>query len=113
MIGISTITADINGSVIIDDTTDYRDADARISRAKTLDGGVYINNSGVSDGDRTLRVRAKVTKTQGDTIWYIFNNYTAVHVAIDDGFYKAAISRVSIDNGALDMAIYLEIKESD
>lgn len=113
MIFISTIVRDPGGAVLIDTDLDPRENTARVSRTKLLDGGVYINNSGVSDGDRTVRVSAEITQDQADILWYIFNNYTMVHLSTSDGFYKAAIQTLKTDNGQMTMTILINSKESE
>lgn len=113
MISISTITADTAGMVSIDTELDPRENTARVSRTKTLDGGVYINNSGFCDGDRTVRVSAGVTEAQAETLWYIFKNYTSIHLATSDGFYLAVIETLKINNGDMNMTILIKSKESE
>jgi len=113
MISISTLTADLNGNVAIPGYHDFRDNQARVIRTKTLDGGVYINHSGISDGDRTLTISEKLSEDDCTKLWYIFNNYTEINVSIKDGFYKAVIQNLKIKNGHVDMTIYIESKESE
>ena len=113
MISISTTTSNANGSVIIKGYHDLRDNQARIVRTATLDGGVYINHSGVADGDRTLNIRGKISESNGNKLWDIFNNYTTVLVSIPDGIYTAAIRKLKIEYGIVNITIYLENKEND
>ena len=58
MIGLSTITFDLDGARIFSGDRNAelknRKGDRRISRTATLDGGVLIADLGFSDGDRTL-----------------------------------------------------------
>jgi hypothetical protein len=113
MISVSTVISDTSGNVVIKGTADdYRENAARISRIKTLDGGVHITNAGTSDGDRSLIVRSRISQSQEDLLWYIFNSYTFVHVSVRDGFYYAAISDLEIKNGAVRMTILLNNKEN-
>jgi hypothetical protein len=112
MLSISTLTTDNLGSVVIQGNHDFRNNQARIVRTATLDGSVYINHSGVSDGDRTIVVSEDLPEIDCARLWYIFNNYTAVCLSIPDGFYKATIRSLRIKNGQVDMTIYIENKES-
>jgi hypothetical protein len=93
VIGISSITADPNGDVLIEPNanTKMKANSRRVSRTKTLDGGVVITDSGYTDGDRTLEIHSNVTRVLWDKIWAIFKSYTLVYVATEDGFYSAAI----------------------
>lgn len=111
MIAISTITQDISGSVVLYTDADFRENSARVSRVKTLDGGVVITHSGVADGDRTIDIDTKISKAQADSLWYIFNNYTSIHISIGDGFFIGAISNLSVINGKLKMSIMIENRE--
>ena len=113
MISISTATADPLGHVIIDTNIDIRENTARVARTKTLDGGVYIQNSGFSDGDRTVRVSTRITEEQSATLWYIFSNYTSIHLATPDGLYLAVIKTLKLDNGKMTITILIESKESE
>lgn len=112
MIGISTIEADVNGAVIISGVHDFLGLTARVSRTKTLDGGVHITHSGISDGDRTLTVQARVNRAQEETIRHIFKNHTFVHVSTPEGFFIAAIRQIRIDRGNVRMEIYINNKEN-
>jgi len=85
---------------------------ARVSRSQTLDGGVYVNHSGVTDGDRTLTVKGRVTDAQAGVLDTIFSNYTGALISMADGLYYGAISSLDTGNGALKMTILLEQKET-
>jgi len=92
-------------------TSDLHSTTARVSRAKTLDGGVSITHSGTTDGDRTLKIKAKITKTQSDALWAIYNNDTFIQIAFSDGVFYGVIENFKTNNGNLDMTIL--IKERD
>lgn len=95
-------------NVLIETDVDFRGNTARVIRSKTLDGGVYINYSGVSDGDRTIRLSERLTEDQAGVLWAMFNEGVQVNVAIPDGFFSAAIQSCKIDNGAVTATIFLE-----
>ena len=59
MIAISSLTFDPDGHLVLRELPDseLNDATRRVNRARTLDGGVAINDNGYSHGDRTFRVR--------------------------------------------------------
>ncbi len=112
MIGISAPVFDPHGSVIINEDSDsvLGDNTARVSRTKTLDGGVYINHSGVSQGDRTLIVRAKISRDQGRVIQHIFKSYKMVEVSTRVGLFEAVIATCNINHGELYMKILVNKK---
>jgi len=111
MIAISTITQDISGNIELPIAADFRKNAARVSRVKTLDGGVYITHSGVSAGDRNINIDTIVTESQAGTLWYIFNNYTFINVSVQDGFFLAVIDSLEIKNGKLKMSIMIKSQE--
>ena len=113
MISISTITADTSGNVILkqDINSDIGSKTARVTRTATLDGGVYINHSGYTDGDRTLRIRGKVNLIQAAILASIFENYTSSFIAFKDGIFLGAISDLTTENGKLMMTFLIKQKE--
>jgi len=114
MISITSTSADPSGALIIDalPSSDIDTKSARISRSQTLDGGVYINNSGFSDGDRTLRISAKLMTDQADKLTHIINNFNLVCISMSDGFYTGAIQFVKKTGILYKITIYLNTRES-
>jgi len=114
MISISKLTRDANyGNVVIHElsSSDLSTRTARVSRTATLDGGVYINHSGVTDGDRTLRIEARITKEQDTILQNIYRTQTFVLIAVSDGIYSGAIDTLKTNNGSLKMTILVKQKE--
>lgn len=112
MISISTTTKNVDGNVIIKSNADYRDNKARLSRVRTLDGAVIVNHFGVSDGDITLLIEARLGESACAKLWDIFNNSIRVLVSIQDGLFVAAIKSLRIENGLVRMTIFIEEKEN-
>ena len=92
------------------DTSDMRQATKRVTRRATLDSGCVITNTGYSDSDRTLNVRANVTKAQGDQAWEMFQQYSLLTFAVNDGVFVGAIETMNIQNGKLDMTVLVKEK---
>jgi len=112
MISINTTTSDTNGSILINTVADIRDNTARISRTKTLDGGVVINNSGFSAGDMTLRISERISESKAAVLWYIFQNYTSILLSTNAGLFLAAIQSLKPNNGKMTMTILIESEEN-
>ena len=112
MLSISTLNFDLRGSVVLDTNADFMENSARVTRQKTLDGGVYINHSGVSDGDRTFKIKTRVTEDQAGTLWYLFNSHVFVHVSGPAGFFKAVIQDLKINNGDMNCTVLIDTKEA-
>ena len=98
MISLSSILSDTSGTVIFDalPATEKINTTRRVSRTKTLDGGCVIVDGGFSDSDRTFDITAKYDESTADTIEYLHQNKTLIHVVIDDNIYSGAISSVKI-----------------
>jgi hypothetical protein len=110
IIGISTITADTSGNVIIEPNanTKMKNNTRRAIRTKTLDGGVVFTDSGYTDGDRTFQIHSNVTKETWDKIWNIFKSYTLVQVASEDGFFSAAIESARYEENEAILSILIK-----
>ncbi|WP_024333122.1 hypothetical protein [Desulfotignum balticum] len=114
MIAISTLTQNSAGHLVIHEkkSSDLNNLPARVARTKTLNGGVYINHSGVSDGDRTLSVVALMTETDRARLVNIHKTETFVRVTTPDGVFQAAISSVRRQKADTIITILIKEKES-
>ena len=110
MIAISKRTQDTNGTVIINENSGSKiyDGFARVSRSKTLDGGVVIDHQGVIAGDRTINITCEVSEDDETIIRSLFENETLIGIATKDGFYNAAIESMVGDNGSLKLSILIK-----
>jgi len=115
MIAISTLTQNSAGHLVIHEkkSSTLNDMPARVARTKTLDGGVYINHSGVADGDRTLNVIARLSETDRARLVNIHQTETFVRVATHDGVFQAAISSVRQKKADTIITILIKEKESE
>lgn len=114
MISISTTVANTAGHVILKKHagSKLKEKSLRVSRTKTLDGGVYINHSGYTDGDRTLSITGTVTEAQAIKLNSMAELYTSFLFGLDDGLYLGSILTMTAENGALKMTVYLKQKEN-
>lgn len=116
MISISKTTADItNGNVILKElaTSDIKSKRARVSRAATLDGGVYISHSGVTDGDRKFTIEAdRITPAQEAVLDYMYRTQIFILCSCADGLYLGAIEDFNTKNGKLKLTILIKQKEN-
>ena len=113
MIGISKLTKDDNGAVIIHENTDSQllDSIPRVTRTATLDGGAVIEHKGFSEADRTFNIRGEIDENQLDILWELHKE-TTVYVSCKYGFFSGAIQRIRADNGELYLTIYIKEKLS-
>jgi len=103
MISITKTYAAAGSAVIFNESpkTKLREAESRISRTATLDGGVVIDQQGYFIGDRTLDIRASLTKEKADLIWEIYKDELYINLSTNDGYFYGAIESIKIDNGKL------------
>lgn len=114
MISISTLTQNSSGSVVLHESPEssFEDMSARISRTKTLDGGVTITHSGFSHGDRTFTILAEVTEAEADVLKTIHQTETMVWISCKEGFFSGVIDFLETDSGSLNMSILIKEKLS-
>lgn len=114
MIGISTITQNASGNIILSEKpqSELTNKTARVTRAATLDGGSVITHSGYSDGDLTLRIKAEITEAEKTIINEMFEFESLIHVAAASGFYSGAIERFYANDGNMEMTILIKEKLS-
>lgn len=100
MISITTKIPGTNDAIIINDEIDSQtgQASARVSKTKTLDGGVVVLHNGFADGDRNLKISTSLSKVDADILWDIFTTQTFVTVAMNEGVFDAVIKSVDISN---------------
>lgn len=114
MISISTTTANlVNGNVILQESgsSDLKSKTTRVTRTATLDGGAYIDHSGYTDADRTLRIEARINTAQEKIITHIYENRTFVIISMSDGVYLGAIEYLDTNNSLLKMTILIQQRE--
>lgn len=94
MIGLSSVTVDTAGSIVVTQTgmgTKYRDLSRRVTRTSTLDGGCAIYDNGFSDSDRDISVNiANASKTIVDFIERLIRLYSRIVMTTDDGAFSVA-----------------------
>ena len=107
---ISITTYEAGDSLIINEKRDSRfyDSTARVNRSKTLDGGVAIDHQGYVAGDRTLKITCSLSQDDESILKSMHENETIVYVSTPNGFFTAALERVTGDNGEFEISILLK-----
>lgn len=100
MIGLSAPLFDTSGWLHIRElpSTDYGQTRRRVNRIATLDGGVVINDSGYSDGDRTIVIRWQPTRSERARVEQMARTYPMLTVATRSGVFDAAVQTL-VDRG--------------
>lgn len=119
MIGISTRIYDIAGARIFRaDPAEERaniGGGRRVTRHKTLDGGVAVYDTGYADGDRTLLATEPDADQEAVAFArYIVETYSLVAASLSDGCYLGVPESYWIaDDGTLNLRILVTEKLSD
>ncbi len=92
--------------------SDLRAGERRISRVKTLDGGVVITDSGFAHGDRTLRANVYSSKTLWEKLWALFQAASLVVISDDDGCFTGGLQNIKDQGDKIALEILLKEKIS-
>lgn len=89
-IGLAARTYDPQGALILPwkDGTNTGDIERRVSRVRTLDGGVSVTNRGYSAGDRTITVSLSgLARQTVDQVRRMVRLHATVLLSIPDGTF--------------------------
>jgi len=112
MVSISAPSFDLNGQVILRKTesSDVYAQSRRVSKTKTLDLGVSLQDLGFTHGDRTLKLTAqRITQADHEAVKYLQENYPQLMVSIAEGLFLGVIESINIQSG--DLVINYFVKE--
>ena len=116
MIGLaSDLWMDESGAFILKSLpeTRTRSGERRLSRRKTLDGGVVITDGGFSEGDRSMSVQVTSTEDLWAALWYFFQNVNQVVISADGACYLGMLERVSEADGIVSLNMMIKEKISE
>lgn len=111
-IGISSAVYLENGAVMVTPLPDYeiRSVSRRISRVKTLDGGVVVTDSGFAHGDRDFTMNVESSKTIWETLLAIHEVTTLVHIATEEGVFSACWESLKDGGDVINMKFIINEK---
>lgn len=106
---LASMTFDPLGFIEIDarPTTDAGAIRRRISRAATLDGGVAINNFGMTDADRTALIRFERSAELEGLTNRLFRLYAFATLSMRDGFYRVALESIALEGNDCVMTLMI------
>jgi hypothetical protein len=108
MVSITSITGTSAGVIFQElPSSKFKEISPRITKSRTLDGGVYIDHRGVAEGDREFVIKARLDKETADALELLHLNETLVNIACLQGFFLGAISYLSIDNGEMELTFWV------
>lgn len=112
MVALSTITFDLNGSIILDaepDTT-AQVYERRNSKNATLDGLSTISDMGYTASDNVFQVSCRnITPEKIEQLVYLIKNYALVQYANADGVFIGALNTLRPQN--LPIEFIFQVKE--
>jgi hypothetical protein len=103
-IGVASRTYDLDGAVILTPLlgdTNLKGNERRVSRTKTLDGGVVITDSGLAAGDRTFEISLQSEKSLWEVLWSIFTDSLWVTISTDEACFLAKIKDIQDQGGKI------------
>jgi len=99
-IGIASQTYMADGGFLLTlfPDTQARAGSRRVSRTKTLDGGVVITDSGFAHGDRNISISIPSSSSLWARLWALFQTALLITISMDDGCFSGAPDNIQ-DNG--------------
>jgi len=87
-----------------DRSSNLRGVERRVSRTKTLDGEVRIDDAGYSDGDRTISLRVRApSKAQVAALQGLVAADGLQRLSTVDGLMEGAVEYVALNDGLLNV----------
>jgi len=100
MISITSKTGSSDGLIFEElPTSKLRDLVPRVTKAKTLDGGVVYDHRGMITADREFEIKANLTEPQAIALQLIVENETFINLSNNEGFFEGVIGSVGLDSG--------------
>lgn len=116
MVTFSSKVFDIDGSVyveVIGGDLVTRGSTRRVSRTKTLDGSVSLDDSGYAEGDRTFNFNVEsISQSALETLHRIHSLYSVHRCATDEGMFEGVIESIGILNGTATITFLVSRKLS-
>lgn len=114
MMSLSTASCSANGNVVLCRTMGSitKDIPARVTRIPTLDGGCVLIPSGVQDCDRTLKIRARLSASESDTLLAMYTGYTQFLLSTAEGVFFGAMQSFRGDNVDIKFDFLVKSKEA-
>lgn len=120
MIGVSAKIFDLIGNRLFLRTDAQAIADnlsgsRRVSRTKTLDGGVLINDTGYTDADRAIDITEQNATAEAiEFVKHMIETYNDILVCTNEGAFSAAPEAWRVDaRGTLHLRVLITAEESE
>lgn len=112
MIGISSLIFDLNGDIVFHNykrQQGLRSLFRRLSRTATMDQESAIEDNGLAQGDRDLKiVIEKPTKAQSDRLQYLIENYSDLRISTEEGVFLGVIDGFRETAGKINLSIMVK-----
>jgi len=88
-----------------EDKSELKTISRRVSRRATLDQSSVTTDSGYTETDRTLKVKAKLKEAEWDILQYMLENYSRWNVSTGGEFFSCAPERCKAPGGIIDLTL--------
>jgi len=73
------------------------DRNRRVTRRRTLDGGVVLDDRGITPGDRDLSFNVRLSLNQITILNHIWDTHSILHASTAEGLYEVAPETFTLD----------------
>ena len=111
MIGLSTLTYDIDGYIVLEENikTDNPTLTRRVTRTATLDGLSSISDLGFSDSDGTFFLYfSNITNFGIATLEYLIKNYATLRLSSKSGCFEGVLKLVDTNEIPIQATFFIE-----
>lgn len=109
-IGLASSLYHSEGALMLDplpEDTKIRENSRRLTRTKTLDGGVVITDGGFSHGDRTLEIAVSSTSALWQILWAVFQSASWITLSTEEACFLAKMEDLRESRGQIIMKILI------
>lgn len=116
MIGLSTLTFDLDGHVLLHAGVKTQEPimTRRVSRTATLDGSSVLSDLGFSDSDGTYFLSfQRITQAQIESLKYLIQNYNRLMLCSKNGAFEGVLSVLDMNELPIKATFLIEKKVSE
>jgi len=109
MIGLSTATYDLDGSIVFMELPSSQQdrTTRRINVVKTLDGGVSVEDRGHGIADNLIELVTVATEPLAQLLKALVINYSEINVSTKNGFYVCAAKKLELKGGTINLTFQI------
>lgn len=115
MIGLDTLTYDLNGSIVFDDgiVSDHPTLSRRVTRTATLDSLSVLSDLGFTDSDGTFDISiAELSANKIATLEHMIKNYSRLRLSSSKGCFIGVLKTLDTNRFPIKGLFLIEQKVS-